>query len=155
VLAESLLEPDPELLLSLESRLCSVGLSGSLGGVLDPLLDPVPPAVVLLELEPEPLSLSSFRCNVGLSESAVDVDELLPAPVLVVPESALPSFLCNVGLSESASFTTCGGCFDIGGFALTITTSGFTDPTAIHEPPRFSAALTLKIPLGAPACSSS
>src|SRR5579862_971761 len=133
VLDESPLEPDPELL-SLASRRCRVGLSGSLGGVLDPLLPlacvlpvvllPVL-LVVLLEPEPEPLSLPSFLCSVGLSESVVD--PLLPA-----------------------SFTTCGGCFDIGGFAFTLITSGLTDPIAIHEPSRFCAPLTLKSPLGLP-----
>ena len=82
-------EADPELL-SLASRRWSVGLSGSLAEVLEPLLDEgvpvvVLPEVVLLELEPEPLSLPSFRCSVGLSASVVD--ELLD-----VPESELSSF---------------------------------------------------------------
>ena len=88
------LEPDPELL-SLASRRCSVGLSGSVVDVLDPL--PLVLVCVVLDVsvdpDPELLSLPSFRCSVGLSESAVV--ELLPA-----------------------SFTTCGGCFDIGGFAV-------------------------------------
>ena len=93
------------------------------------------------------VSLESLRWSVGRFGSLLADDEESPL--------SLSSFRCRVGLPESASFTTCGGCFDMGGFALTITISGFTAPIAIHEPPRFWAPLTLNSPLGVPACSSS
>ena len=157
----------PELeseLLPLASRRCRVGLSGSLLAVVDELLlllpvcdvealvwdpdelwDPDEPVCVPLLPEPElePASPESLRWSVGRSGSLLAEDEESPL--------SLESFRCSVGRSESvsvsASFTTRGGCFDMGGFAFTMGLSGLTDPTAIHEllpddapdtpPPRF------------------
>jgi hypothetical protein len=168
-LPDPLLELESEPL-SLASRRCWVGLSGSLLAVVDELLLPLPvceveglagepeelcdpdelvceplPLLPLPEPELELASPESLRWSVGRSGSLLLVeDEGLSPP--------LESFWCSVGRSEPASFTTCGGCFDMGGFALAMGISGLTDPTAIHEllpdaspdtpPPRFSAPFT-------------